>query len=234
MSCPGCPVPVVLSRLCCLILDVLSKISFLRCHALAVLSSVSNLGCPDPTILCCCLVLTFLSRLSYLDCPVPPLLSLALLFPPVLCLLSCSKLSALSLTVLAGIFRHRCPHSCLSLRCPVPVDQYQPSYPSCHLLAVLSSLFSPGWPVPSVFCYRLLLAVLSQLSYTSCILPALLSCFNHPILSWLICSSSCPVLAVLSCPRCRISTVLHWLSCACSPVLVSWAVHGCPLKIVHQ
>jgi hypothetical protein len=125
VPCPDCPVPVVLSQSSCPSCVVLYQMS---CPIFPFYAVMFWPSCPLFPILAvltqlspaAVFVLTFLSRLSYPDCPVPPLLSLALLFPPFLFLLSCSKLSVLSLTVLAAIFRHRCPATVVlaSVSCP--------------------------------------------------------------------------------------------------------------------
>jgi hypothetical protein len=75
LSCPGCPVPAVLSRLSCPccpsspVLTVLTSVSCADYRLLSVLAVLSRLSCPD------CPVPTVLSRLFYSGCPAPAVLS---------------------------------------------------------------------------------------------------------------------------------------------------------------
>ncbi len=226
LSCPGFPVPVVLSKWSCprcprstsivvsSTFPILALLSMLSCFGHS--ASVAYPGCTIPTVssdfsvpllLSDIPALAVLSWLSFPWCPAP-----AVLLPAVLSQLSCSSCPVP--TVLSQL-------SSSSSTAQIPLSTVLLTLLSC-LDNVLSSPLCPvqvhpildnlsGWPV-MLTCH------------------ADLSCWPvQTDLSWLYCPSGpvpdvlcqltchgCPI--PLSCPSCNVRAVLFWQSCPLFPV----------------
>ncbi len=194
LSCLNDPALGVLFRLSCHSCHfsvVLSYCPAFCCHVLAVLSSVSYPGCAIPTLFSGC------PQLTCFHCPGRPSLS-------VLSRLTCQDdLSRLTSPGCHVSLSH--PMSCS--RCPVSTvlswlsSSSQLSFPSCHVLAALSSLSCLVHPDNLLRLSRLgfpVLAVLSRLSHPGC--PVLIALFLFVFFP--------AALSYVSCPSCTIPAVL--------------------------
>jgi hypothetical protein len=222
MSCPGCPVPDVLSRMSCPRCSV--RLSCPGCPVPAILSRLSCPGYLVPAILSRLSCPGYPVRLSCPSCPIPAVLSrLSCPSSPVAVaavLSCCHDLTALSTLDLSGRLVWTDLSRLFYPSFSVPdvqsrlVLSYCPPWSSCPsspILVVLSSLSCSGRPVlsvlswlyyPDFFCGCPVSAVLSKFSYPSC--PALLLLFPYD-------TYSCPQ---LSCPCCLVVAVLPWLACS--------------------